>query len=1180
MPIPEARSGVNKPGGAATVLAGGGEMGALMRALDWSSTAVGPVERWPQSLKTAVSMLLESRFPMYIAWGRDYTQFYNDAYRPILGATKHPAALGLSSRATFAEVWAEYVGPLFGRVMDNAEPTYIDDWMLPLDRFGFVEECYFTFCYSAIRNETGDVGGVFVTVVETTDRVLGERRVSALRELASVGARVDSASTICRLAAETLGTSSSDTPFVLLYLLDEAGQRLTLAGVGGVESGGQVAPSVVEIGDASTTGWPLAAAIHAREAVAVDDLASRFGVLTGSPWAEPAHSALVLPIALRGEERPYGVLVAGLSPRLAFDDRYRGYLDLVAGQIATAITSSRAYEKEQRRAAALAEIDRAKTAFFSNVSHEFRTPLTLMLAPTEDLIEGAVGELTSAQREHLTLIHRNERRLLKLVNTLLEFSRIEAGRVEASYQATDLGRYTAELASSFRSAVEKAGLTLIVNAPSVDKPVYVDQEMWEKIVLNLISNAFKHTFQGTISVSVTLDAAVAQLVVSDTGVGIPPEHVPLLFDRFHRVPNAHSRTHEGSGIGLALVQELVRLHGGDITVTSGEDVGSEFTVRIPLGTAHLAAERISSAPEQGRSTIGAEYVEEAMRWLPGNDAGAITSDAAIDEDEDGNAPALAARPVHAASIILADDNADVRDYVGRLLRSHGWDVHAYADGVSALSAAQANPPDLVLSDVMMPVMDGFELLRSLRADPRTSGVPVILLSARAGEESRIEGMESGADDYLVKPFSARELIARVGAHLSLTKARERASAEVQLAHSSLKQTHDLLLTQAVATEDALASLRVEQTRLTDLFRHAPAFIAILRGPDHVFEMANDEYARLVGYRELIGLRVRDAVPEAEAQGYFELLDGVLATGEAFVGQELPLILELEPGGATEERFVTFVYQAIMEADGSHSGIFVHGVDVTTQVRARVEAEAARAEAEAANRAKSDFLAAMSHELRTPLNAIAGHAQLMELGVHGPITDAQHDALQRIVRSEQHLLSLINDVLNFAKLEAGRIEYDVKDVGLAEIVNAVASMIEPQIATRNLAFTSWVPADLRVRADAEKLRQILLNLLSNAIKFTEPGGRITVDTPSRSDMPDGVIYLRVADSGIGIPRDKQDLIFDPFVQVHRNLTRSTEGTGLGLAISRDLARGMGGDLRVRSTEGTGSTFTLSMPDAGT
>ena len=1153
-----------------THFVGGGDMGARMRAFDWSATAVGPVDTWPQSLKTAVGIMLESPFPMYIAWGANYTQFYNDAYRPILGASKHPAALGLSSRETFAEVWEEYVGPLFGRVMDSAEPTYIDDWMLPLDRFGFVEECYFTFSYSAIRNETGQVGGVLVNVVETTDRVLGARRVATLRELATVGAKIDSEATICKLATETLGANSAATPFALLYLLDETGQKLTLAGITGLEPGGRAAPAVVELADTSTTGWPLAAAIQTRETVMVDDLASRVGVLPGSPWPEPAHSALVLPIALRGEERPYGVLVAGLSPRLALDDRYRGHLDLVAGQIATAITSSRAYEKEQRRAAALAELDRAKTAFFSNVSHEFRTPLTLMLAPTEDLIEGALGELTAAQREHLALIQRNELRLLKMVNTLLEFSRIEAGRVEASFQPTDLGRLTAELASSFRSAIEKAGLTLIVNSPSFAERVYVDQGMWEMVVLNLLSNALKHTLNGSISVSVTVDADVARLVVSDTGVGIPSQHIPLLFDRFHRVPNAHSRTHEGSGIGLALVQELVKLHGGQISATSVEGAGSEFTVCIPLGTAHLPPEQIRSASEQAPSGIGAAYVEEALRWLPDSTTAAPELAVAADDSVDsGGGPAP---PAHPARIILADDNVDMREYIARLLRGHGWDVYTCGDGASALSAAQEQLPDLVLSDIMMPMLDGFGLLRALRDNPATSGIPVILLSARAGEEARIVGLESGADDYLVKPFSARELIARVGAHLSLVRARARAFDEVKRAHSSLKETHDLLVQQALATRNALASLRVEQTRLIDLFRQAPAFIAVVRGPDHVFEVANDAYSQLVGFRELIGLTVRDAIPEAEGQGFVKLLDDVLATGTAFVGEEVPLMLAPKLGGEMEQHFVTFVYQAIVEADGSRSGVFVHGVDVTTQVRARVEAEAA-------NNAKSEFLAAMSHELRTPLNAIAGHAQLMDMGIHGPVTDAQHDALGRIAQSEQHLLSLINDVLNFAKIEAGRIQYQIRDVELTEAVSAVSSMIEPQLIAKRLKYAARIATGIRVNADPEKLRQILLNLLSNSIKFTEAGGSITVDTPRRHDMADGVIYLRVTDSGIGIERDKQDAIFDPFVQVNRNLTQSTEGTGLGLSISRDLARGMSGDLRVRSMEGMGSMFTLSLPEAG-
>ena len=241
-------------------------------------------------------------------------------------------------------------------------------------------------------------------------------------------------------------------------------------------------------------------------------------------------------------------------------------------------------------------------------------------------------------------------------------------------------------------------------------------------------------------------------------------------------------------------------------------------------------------------------------------------------------------------------------------------------------------------------------------------------------------------------------------------------------------------------------------------------------------------------------------------------------------------------------------------------------------------EAARTTAEDANRAKSEFLAAMSHELRTPLNAIAGHAQLVEMGVHGPVTAEQRDALGRIRRSEQHLLALINDVLNFAKVEAGRVQYDLEPVTLQEVAADVVSMIEPQVAAKGLVCEVRVAPDTVVRADREKLRQILLNLLSNAVKFTEAGGRLTVDSGNGRRTPADVIRLRVTDTGIGIPRDKQDSIFDPFVQVHRNLTLGNSGTGLGLAISRDLARGMGGDLRVRSVEGKGSTFTLTLPRA--
>ena len=427
--------------------------------------------------------------------------------------------------------------------------------------------------------------------------------------------------------------------------------------------------------------------------------------------------------------------------------------------------NQRALEVERRRVEALAEIDRAKTQFFANISHEFRTPLTLMLGPLEDMKRDSAGAVAPPPHyPQVDLVHRNGLRLLKLVNTLLDFSRIEAGRVQAVYEATDLAQLTAHLASEFRSAIEKAGLTLVVNCLPLTEPVYVDREMWEKIVLNLLSNAFKFTFEGTIAVSLTQEDGRFELAVTDTGTGIPADELPRLFERFHRVEGAKGRTYEGSGIGLALVQELTRLHGGSVTVESEYGKGSTFRVSILAGTSHLPQQQIGGMRTQASTGLGAQpFVEEALRWLPGEVQNAIIDDAL---PADQRAIPEAERPL----ILLADDNADMREHLARLLSAH-YRIEVVADGEAALRAAARRMPSLVLSDVMMPRMDGIELLSRLRAEPRTAAVPVILLSARAGEEARVEGLGAGADDYLIKPFSARELLARVDAHLKIARVR-------------------------------------------------------------------------------------------------------------------------------------------------------------------------------------------------------------------------------------------------------------------------------------------------------------------------------------------------------------------------------------------------------------------------
>ncbi len=659
----------------------------------------------------------------------------------------------------FKECWFS-AWPGIGEAFERAQlgqTSFLENQRMFLDRNGYLEETFFTFSFSPIRDETGGVGGLFHPVTETTARMLSERRTRALRDLAARTAKAGTVQEACQLTSEILSGFELDLPFGLLYLLEDDGKECWLAESFGFSSDSPAHPQAM---------WPIEKALRSGQSVLVDDIEQRFGSLRCGPYPESPKQAIIVPIPRMGFDRCAGVLIAGVSSRLPADEPYRSFYDLLGGHVATALASARSYEEQRQKTEALAQLDRAKTAFFSNVSHEFRTPLTLLLAPLEDLLARG-NESDPSTREELVRIHRNALRLLKLVNTLLDFSRIEAGRIEAVYEPTDLSQLTADLASVFRSAVERAGLALLVNCEPLPEPVYVDREMWEKIVLNLVSNAFKFTFEGSVTVRLRTSGAHVELEVEDTGTGIGAEDQPKVFERFHRVHGTRARTHEGTGIGLALVQELAHLHGGSISVKSEPGRGSRFTVRIPRGRDHLPSDRIQTARNLGPTVAGARlFIEEALRWIPDAPAGGLDG-VPVDVEAPGR--------VSKGTVLLADDNSDMRDYLRRVLAPH-FEVHAVADGVEALAFAERVPVDLVLTDVMMPRMDGFELLRELRGSAHTSAIPVILLSARAGEESRVEGLLAGADDYLVKPFTARELLARVETHIHMARVRKDAAA--------------------------------------------------------------------------------------------------------------------------------------------------------------------------------------------------------------------------------------------------------------------------------------------------------------------------------------------------------------------------------------------------------------------
>jgi signal transduction histidine kinase len=739
------------------LFAGSGELAGLIRTMDWSTTPLGPVEAWPQSLRTAVSICLGSRHPIVLWWGPERWMFYNDGYRRMLGESKHPQFLGRPGQECWAEIW-DIIGPMMSQVIETGEATWSEDLFLPMLRFGYLEETYFTFSYSPIRDERGRPSGIFNACTETTGRVLADRRMRVLRQMAVEARTVHEAAGLC---AEILASNPKDVPFGLVYLSDETGNVLSLAAQTGLPPGTPASPITVPMGDLDGAAWPLARVATQGTSIVVDDLARRFDCLPKEPWDEPGHQAVLLPIARAGSHRPAGVLVLGISPRRTFDDDYRGFFDLVASHVATATSNARAYEEERERAEKLAALDRAKTAFFGNVSHELRTPLTLILGPLEDALHDPTKALST---ESLGSIHRNALRLVRLVNSLLDFSRIEAGRLRSSFEATDLPVLTGGLAGSFQSLVESAGMKLVVDCPPLVGPVYVDRSQWEKIVLNLVSNAFKFTFEGQISVRLLGRGDHVELAVGDTGTGIPEHELPKIFERFHRVEGSRSRSFEGTGIGLALVSELVKAHGGTVRVESVVGRGSTFVVAIPFGSDHLPKDRIVSTQDRSLEIPGVSPLAlEARQWLQSSAAGPM--DRADDARE-----ATGQR----ARILVADDNADMRQYLSRLLEPY-WDVVGVADGQEALDSALACPPDLVLSDVMMPRLDGVGLLRALRADPRTCSVPVFLLSARAGEEAVLQGLDTGADDYLVKPFSARELLTRVRTHLGMARVRQAAA---------------------------------------------------------------------------------------------------------------------------------------------------------------------------------------------------------------------------------------------------------------------------------------------------------------------------------------------------------------------------------------------------------------------
>ena len=741
----------------------GSELSALVAAGNWAAGPLGDPQEWPQSLRTAVGICLSSRFPILLWWGPELVMIYNDAYRPMLGQSKHPRALGAPGREVWGEIW-DVIGPMLEQVMAGGGATWSADERLVVDRNGYLEECFFTFSYSPITDESGGVGGVFCAVTETTERVLGERRLTTLAEMvALVGVR--RRADVLTRAGNILRENAADHPVVAVLDAPPEGDRLALNDLVEKQLLGLGAGTRARVADlvrqVSGTGR--------RATVAADHEGVAAGIRA---W----HAYPVAVSAGPARGRGAAVIVLGESVHRRWDASLDAYATLGATHVAAVLADVSRLADERQRRRALVELDAAKSAFFTNLSHELRTPLTLIAGPVHEALGAAEHP---HQRELLELVERNTHRLVRMVDAMLDFGRIEAGGLAPRLQVVDVSALAAGLAETFRPALERAGLAFYHDC-GTGIEASLDPDMVDRIVLNLLANAMKYTPAGSVGLRVRPADDVVEISVTDTGVGIHPDDVDRAFARFERLPAPPgARSHEGAGIGLAMVQQLTELMGGEVAVTSEVGHGSTFTVRLPAGPATVAP----GADEPGVSSTMTprrvdDFLREVQSWHQPSSPTRL-----------GDPRGVGAWPADRPRVVVAEDNPDLRSYLAQVL-GDDYDVELVPDGQAALDAVRRDAPDLVLTDVMMPELDGYGLVDAIRQDPALAGIPVVLLSARAGEHETSSALGAGADDYLVKPFSVLELRARVASNLERAAARSQDAAWRRAVTDGL---HDALL---------------------------------------------------------------------------------------------------------------------------------------------------------------------------------------------------------------------------------------------------------------------------------------------------------------------------------------------------------------------------------------------------
>ncbi|KAJ3152932.1 hypothetical protein HDU89_001140 [Geranomyces variabilis] len=1128
---------------------------------------------------------------MILWWGKERTIIYNQAYIPIFGS-RHPTVLGTCACDAWKEVW-DVIGPMMKEV-DEGGVTFSEDQMLEVTRSGYVEEAYFTYSFSPVPSPDGSVAGIITPIQETTSRILSQRRLTMIATLSQQMGKMYSAQGALHIASQIFASQCADVPVSGVYLLHKGSDKLTLEGRSGLFPSDPSLPAEVIPGDPVAEAlWPFAAALSSSDMIEVE-VGDLWNGASGGIWPERPHTAVVLAIRLSEAEDPLGLLVMGINPRKKLDAAYREFCDGLRKQLAIGILNAKAYEEEQRRAEALAALDLAKTKYIANISHELRTPLTLLRLPISALLED--DTLSPETRAQVQLMDRATLRLMKLVNTVLDFSRLLSGKGIAQYVLTNIASLTRDITSMFRSAIEAGGLQLAIDIPDDigNLMMYLDLDHYEKILSNLLSNSYKFTLQGSITVSLqwandTKDelgrSDFVSLSVTDTGCGIGASDLPRLFERFYIVENTASRSHEGTGIGLALTMELVTLHGGTCVATSELGVGTTITIQLPIDTSRVppaAYSRESSDLQMSRnnshSSVVAGFLAEVSTWAE-NSRAPWQVPLPPKEIAPLSVPTLEPERTDPYHVLVADDNSDVRNYLSKLLRDR-YQVTITVDGQQAYDEAVRHPPDIIVSDCIMPNVGGFELITKIRANKDLQYTPVILLSVRAGEEARLEGLvKANADDYLVKPFSAKELLARVQTHLEIGHLRKKLVKELRAKESEFQIMCSMAPVGIVRAD--------EEGRLI----FANGYWANLAGQDHKQDPAT--WGDHVHPDDRSRVRAEFDLHNGETKSGYSVEYRLVTPGGAVKHVVAHCVPSCQPGRPVEWFIGTLDVSERESLYRERLAMRLHEIE-TERERAN-EADEHRKHVEA-------FTDMVCHEVRNPLNSVLQSADLLREAAEKRIAlEASNpnvasssaldlELIKAIHMCAQHQKVIVDDVLSLSKLHGSRIILSPIWSDPGQILSRMVTMFFADALRQGIRLESALENSVgdqsdEVFVDVDRVVQIAFNLLSNAMKFVVRSEKrevkiiLTVGPAVSEDRPpaeeNGAYYcelmLTVRDTGIGMTDEEQVALFQRFSQASPKTYREYGGSGLGLFICKEMIELMNGDISVTSAKGRGTEF---------